>query len=191
MGLVGTLLKNRRAGQSRLAWNLPGLSGPDTLALTSAAFADGAAIPREHAGKRAGGRETSPPLAWTEPPAGTAQLLLVIEDIDAPTPAPFVHCVATVEARVTALAAGALSASAPADGVRIFRSGMGSGYIGPAPIKGHGPHRYVFQVFALAAPITKGPGTDPRAEGAKPRALLASISGPVLGRGMLTGVYER
>ena len=57
MGVVGTLLKNRRAGEAKLAWNLPNLSAPETLVLTSDAFADGEAIPAENAGKRAGGRE--------------------------------------------------------------------------------------------------------------------------------------
>jgi hypothetical protein len=94
MGVVGTLLKNRRAGEANLAWNLPALSGPQTLEVTSAAFADGAAIPVEHAGKRAGGRQVSPPLSWTAPPPGTAELLLVMEDVDAPMGSPFVHCVA-------------------------------------------------------------------------------------------------
>jgi len=187
MGVVGTLLKNRRAGEAGLAWNLPGLGGPETLTVTSAAFGDGAAIPVEHAGKRVGGQETSPQLAWTAPPAGTAELLLVVEDIDAPMGSPFVHCVALIAADVSALAAGALSGQSPAEGVRVLRSTTGRGYVGPAPIKGHGPHRYVFQVFALGAPAT----ADAAAGDAKPRALLAAVPGPVLGRGRLTGVYER
>lgn len=186
MGVVGTLLKNRRAGQTRLAWHMANLTGPDTLTVTSTAFADGATIPVEHAGARAGGRETSPQLGWGTPPEGTAELLVVIEDIDAPTPAPFVHCVAVVAATVPELAPGALSN--PGTGVRVFRPTMGRGYVGPAPIKGHGPHRYVFQVFALAAPAV---ADTPAARGAKPRALLAAVKGPVLGRGKLTGCYER
>jgi Raf kinase inhibitor-like YbhB/YbcL family protein len=187
MGIVGTLLKNRRAGDKNLAWNLPGLSGPETLALTSPAFADGEAIPVEHAGKRVGGQEVSPQLAWTAPPEGTVQLLLVIEDIDVPMSSPFVHCLASVAPGVSALAPGALSDQSAADGVRVLRSTMGRGYVGPAPIKGHGPHRYVFQIFALGAPAA----ADTAAEQAKPRALLADVTGPVLGRGRLTGVYER
>jgi len=186
MGIVGTLLKNRRAGEKNLAWNLPGLRGPETLVLTSSAFADGAAIPVEHAGKRVGGQEQSPQLAWGAPPAGTAQLLLVIEDIDAPMGSPFVHCLALVAGDASGLEPGALSAPPPSDGVRVLRSTMGRGYVGPAPIKGHGPHRYVFQIFALGAPVT-----DATAGEAKPRALLAGVTGPVLGRGRLTGVYER
>jgi Raf kinase inhibitor-like YbhB/YbcL family protein len=188
MGVVGTLLKNRRAGEAHLAWNLPGLSGPQTMAVTSTAFGDGAAIPVEHAGKRAGGRNLSPELSWTAPPAGTAELLLVIEDVDAPMGSPFVHCVAIIDPDVPALDAGALGGRQLAIGVRVLRSTMGRGYVGPEPIKGHGPHRYVFQLFALGAPAA---GDMAWAEGAKPRALLARVTGPVLGRGRLTGVYER
>ena len=33
MAVLGKLLKNRRAGQAGLAWNVPGLSGPETLAI--------------------------------------------------------------------------------------------------------------------------------------------------------------
>jgi Raf kinase inhibitor-like YbhB/YbcL family protein len=189
MGVVGTLLKNRRSGETRLAWNLPGLSGPGTLVVTSEAFGDGEAIPAEHAGKRAGGRNLSPPLAWTAPPPGTAELLLVIEDVDVPMRSPFVHCVARIAAEVTELPAGGLAAADPAPGVRLLRSGMGRGYLGPEPIKGHGPHRYVFQLFALATPAVAA--ADPAAGRARPRALLAAVAGPVLARGRLTGVYSR
>lgn len=188
MGVVGTLLKNRRAGETHLAWNLPSLDGPQTLPLTSAAFAAGAAIPVANAGRRAGGRELSPPLAWGATPDGTAEVLLVIEDVDAPMGAPFVHCVALIAPGVASLAEGALAADAPGDGVRVLRSTMGRGYVGPAPIKGHGPHRYVFQVFALGAPAV---GDGSASASAKPRALLAAVPGPVLARGRLTGVYER
>ena len=43
-------------------------------------------------------------------------------------------------------------------------------------------------VFALAAPAAADMNW---ADSAKPRALLAAVAGPVLGRGRLTGVYER
>lgn len=188
MGVLGALLKNRRAGEAKLAWYLPNLSGPDTLVLTSEAFGDGQAIPAEHAGKRAGGKSVSPQLAWNAPPEGTAELLLVVEDADAPMPRPFVHCVALIDPGVRELPSGALAAGNPAaaPGIRVLRSGMGRGYLGPEPIKGHGPHHYTFQLFALAA--AAGDGAP---EQARPRALLSSIRGPVLAKGRLTGVYER
>ena len=101
MAIIGTLLKNRRAGTTHLAWNQPSLAGPETLELASNAFDHEAAIPREHAGKRAQGKNLSPDLTWGEVPEGTAQLLLVIEDVDAPTGKPFVHCVALIEPTLT------------------------------------------------------------------------------------------
>jgi Raf kinase inhibitor-like YbhB/YbcL family protein len=191
MPLLGTVLKNRRAGQAQLAWNQPNLAGQETLTLTSVAFAEGGAIPAENAGKRAGGSNVSPALAWSTLPPATAQLLLVIEDIDAPTSRPFVHCVALVDpaelaASAGGLPAGALSAQAPGPGVRLLRSGMGRGYLGPEPIKGHGAHHYVFQLFALSAAPT-----DCGLDTAKARAVLASVSSQVLARGRLTGTYER
>ena len=188
MSLLGTLLKNRRAGEAGLAWNLPGLSGPETLQLTSPAFTDGAPVPVEHAAKRVGGRETSPPLSWAAAPAGTAELLLVMEDVDVPLAKPVVHLMALLDPAVSELPAGALDKGATHGGVRLLRSMAGAGYIGPAPIKGHGPHRYVFQLFAL--PASDAPD---RADAARmaPRALLAAVRGPVLARARLTGTYER
>ena len=59
-------------------------------------------------------------------------LLLAVEDIDA---------------RV-------LSPATVASGVQLLKSTSGRDYFGPAPIKGHRPHRYVFQLFALAAPVS-------------------------------------
>lgn len=188
MSIVGTLLKKRRAGESGLAWNLPALAGPETLQLSSPAFADGAPIPAEHAGKRIGGREVSPPLSWSTAPDGTAELLLVIEDIDAPMSKPFVHLLAVIDQTVPSLAAGALSQDVTPAGVHPFKPTMGRGYVGPAPIGGHGPHHYVFQLFALAAPAVPDPDAPANA---RPRAVLAQVRGPVLARGRLTGIYQR
>jgi Raf kinase inhibitor-like YbhB/YbcL family protein len=188
MSVVGALLKNRRAGEAKLAWNLPNLSAPETLVLTSGAFSDGEAIPAENAGKRVGGQNLSPQLAWSAPPEGTAELLLVVEDADVPMPRPFVHCLALIEPQVREVPSGGLAAGKPAAGVRVLRSGMGRGYLGPEPIKGHGPHRYLFQLFALA---TAAIGGEADVEQARPRALLSAISGPVLAKGRLTGLYER
>ncbi|WP_344307849.1 YbhB/YbcL family Raf kinase inhibitor-like protein [Fodinicola feengrottensis] len=183
------MLKNRRAGQDGLGWNSPNLAGPDALSLSSPDFPSEGPIPMVHAGKRMGGQDLSPALTWSPAPAGTAQLLLVIEDPDAPTPAPFIHCVALLEPSVTTLAQGALDADSPADGVHVLRSGMGRGYLGPAPIKGHGPHRYVFQLFALATAVTRAVGGS-TLKSAKPRDVVAAAA-EVLARGRVDGFYER
>jgi phosphatidylethanolamine-binding protein (PEBP) family uncharacterized protein len=188
--ILGTLLKNKRAGEAQLAWNLPALAGLEVLGLRSPDFEDGGAIPKAHAGKRAGGENRSPVLAWSGAPASTAQLLLVIQDVDSPTRTPFVHCVALLEPGLVMLPDGALRADSPVQGVRVLRSGMGRGYLGPEPIKGHGPHRYVFQLFALPTEITSAAG-DATLETAKPGVVLAAVGGPALGRGRLDGLYTR
>jgi hypothetical protein len=51
------------------------------MKLTSPAFANGAVIPKEYT---ADGRDISPPLSWSEVPAGTKTFALVCEDPDAP-----------------------------------------------------------------------------------------------------------
>jgi hypothetical protein len=89
--------RNRRSGQAGhagLAWNRPNLAGDSTLTPRSPDFENEATIPIAHAGKPAGGKNLSPALAWRAVPAGTVQLLLVIEDPDAPTALPFNHGVA-------------------------------------------------------------------------------------------------
>ncbi|WP_338674268.1 YbhB/YbcL family Raf kinase inhibitor-like protein [Streptomyces sp. SCSIO 30461] len=187
---LGTLLKNKRAGESRLAWYHPNLSGPDTLDLRSADFAHGQAIPAVHAGRRAGGRNLSPALTWTGTPQEAAQLLLVVEDPDAPTSRPFVHCLALISPARQELAPGALSADAAVEGIHVLRPGMGRGYLGPQPPKGHGEHRYAFQLFALRTAITSVPGRA-NLEASRPRDVLDAVGGPALARGRLDGIYSR
>ncbi len=190
MTLLGRLLNNRRAGETHTAWNLPNLQGPELLTLTSQHFVHGGAIPLEHGAKHIGGADLSPHLAWTPPPPGTAQLLLVVEDIDVPLAKPAVHCAALIDPTVGHLDTGALNARQPATAVQLLRSTIGRGYHGPAPIKGHGPHRYTFQLFALSTPVDSAPGATPPNR-ARPRAFLPAITAPVLDRGRLTGTFER
>jgi phosphatidylethanolamine-binding protein (PEBP) family uncharacterized protein len=92
--------------------------------VTSEALSDGETIPAEHAGKRASGRNLSPQLAWSAPPEGTAELLLVVEGADAPTRRPFVRSVALIGPGVRELPPGALAARNMPPGVRALRSGM-------------------------------------------------------------------
>ncbi|WP_328323237.1 MULTISPECIES: YbhB/YbcL family Raf kinase inhibitor-like protein [unclassified Streptomyces] len=190
MTLLGRLLKNRRSGETHAAWNLPNLHGPELLNLSSQHFDDGGSIPLDHRARNIGGQNLSPHLAWSPPPPATAQLLLVVEDTDVPLAKPAIHCLALVDPAVRDLAPGDLAARRPAAGITVLRSTVGRGYHGPAPIKGHGPHHYTFQLFALAASLGTPPGgTAP--DRARPRVLLSSITTPVLARGRLTGTVER
>jgi phosphatidylethanolamine-binding protein (PEBP) family uncharacterized protein len=185
MAIMGKLLKNKRAGQDGLAWNQPNLSGADTLVLSSPDFGSEESIPAVHAGKRLGGQELSPALNWTAVPDGTAQLLLFIEDPDVPMSKPYNHGVALLDPSLNSLAQGALDTGSTTAGVRLLGSGSSRGYLGPAPIKGHGPHRYVFQLFALGKPLGESVP-----DSAKPRDVLAAVT-DVLARGRLDGFFER
>jgi len=192
--LLGTLLKNRRGRDSHSAWNRPNLQGPELLIVTSERFGEGEEIPLEHAGKRVGGNNLSPDLTWSPPPPETTELLLVVEDLDVPTSKPAVHCLVLIDPlRLDSpnhLPPGALAAHEPAAGVRVLRSTISRGYHGPEPIKGHGPHRYTFQVFAFLGEMN-GTSVSTKLHRARPRALLSSLTAPVIARGRLTGIYER
>lgn len=193
MAILGKLLRNRRAGETHLAWYEPALDGPETLRLGSADFGDGEVLPTVHAARRVGGADRSPALSWGDLPSDTVQVLLYVEDVDAPTSKPFVHCVAVVSPALAGegLPAGALSAREPGAGVTLLRSQLGSGYRGPAPIASHGPHRYVFQVFALGARLPDAVQGTQLARVSPRRIPEAVAKGSVLARGRLTGVYER
>jgi len=147
MGVVGTLLKNRRAGEAHLAWNLPGLSGPETLEVRSAAFGDGAAIPVQHAGKRAGGRNLSPELSWTGVPAGTKSFALTMVDPEGRGGLNVYHWVAYgIAPTTTSFAEGEVSKES--DKYIGGKSTQGVGfYSGPCTPPGS-PHHYTFKIIA-------------------------------------------
>lgn len=117
--------------------------------LTSSDFRDGDALPdaQVHA---AGNR--SPQLAWSGAPEGTKSYAITCYDPDAPTGSGFWHwTVANLPADVTALPSGAGSGQGglPASAVQ-GRTDFGQpGFGGAAPPPGHGPHRYIFTVFAV------------------------------------------
>src|SRR5262249_24726743 len=149
-----TLLRNSRPDERHHAWNHPRLTAPVTDEVTSRDFTHEHPLDSRHAGKRVGGGNLSPHLAWSNPPADTVELLHLVEDLDAPLGSkPPVHCMAIIDPAglqtPNELPAGALSKDNPAPGVTLLRPTIGRGYLGPEPLKGHGPHRYVFQVYAL------------------------------------------
>ena len=150
------------------------------LEMTSAAFRDGERIPRRFT---ADGENLSPPLRWTDPPAGTRTFALVCEDPDAPSGL-FVHWVAwNIPGDRRELAEG-VSPTAEASGMKQGRNGFGdAGYGGPKPPPGK-PHRYRFRLFALDAALELRPGAS-RAE------LERAMERHVLGSGTLVGTYER
>jgi Raf kinase inhibitor-like YbhB/YbcL family protein len=160
--------------------------GADPMAITlrSPVFADGAEIPRRHTCE---GEDVSPPLAWSDPPAGTRSFALIVHDPDAPDPkAPqrtWVHWVVyDLPADTRALAEGAGAGPLPA-GARHGRNDWGrSDWGGPCPPIGR--HRYFHELYALDTELG-----DLHAP--SKAALERAMEGHVLGRAELIGTYQK
>jgi Raf kinase inhibitor-like YbhB/YbcL family protein len=114
------------------------------LTLTSTAFEDGGAIPRDATCK---GEDRSPALSWTGVPDGAAALVLLVDDPDAND---WVHwIVLDLPADAGGLPASvAASADPPQQGRNTFGR---IGYSGPCPPSG--THHYRFTLYALGAPL--------------------------------------
>jgi Raf kinase inhibitor-like YbhB/YbcL family protein len=168
-----------------LAWDLPALAATNRITLRSPDFDDGGPIGVLHAASRVGGQNVSPAITWTATD-GATQLLLIVEDPDAPTRTPYLHCIALLDASIVDLDQGALSIP-PASGVQLTRSALGPGYFGPAPPKSHGPHRYVFQLFALETPVAEAADLEALPPAELRNRLTRNVR--VLARGRLDGTY--
>ena len=145
------------------------------FALRSEAFAHGEEIPRRHT---CDGKDVSPALSWSDPPAGTRAPALIVDDPDAPV-GTFTHWLAwNIDPLVGGLGEGE---SAPAVG----RNDIGtSGWSGPCPPPGHGAHRYFFRLHALDAQLEVG-------FRAGRRELERALAGHVLATAELMGTYGR
>ena len=181
---VGRLLRNRRAGHDSLAWARFDLQAPENFALTSPAFDHGTPIPEKYRG-RMFAPNISPALTWTMPPTGTTELLLIVQDPDVPTSRAATHALTIgIDPALAGLPENALSRSSTLGGLRHGRGGLGRvGWAGPMPIPSHGPHSYVFQLFALDRTIDM-----PDKFGLKDA--LDAMKGHVIGRARLDGTYE-
>ncbi|MGH7941737.1 MAG: YbhB/YbcL family Raf kinase inhibitor-like protein [Limisphaerales bacterium] len=155
-------------------------TGVATMRLTSAAFADGHAIPKKYT---CHGRDISPPLQWKDAPAGTKSIALTCEDPDAPS-GTFTHWVIY---NVPATAGGfsenvAKTATLP-DGSRQGKNSFGNtSYNGPCPPAGKA-HHYIFKVYAVYTTLTLDSAPDKE-------DLLHAINGHILAKGELTGTFQ-
>jgi Raf kinase inhibitor-like YbhB/YbcL family protein len=154
---------------------MPGTMPDQPFTLRSDAFADAEPIPPRHTCE---GDDLSPPLSWTEPPDGTRSLALVVDDPDAPG-GTFTHWLAWgIEPKAGGLDEGE---AARHEGRNDFGD---SGYRGPCPPPGHGPHRYSFRLTALDGELDL-------AAGAAKQDFERAVDRHVLAVAELVGTYER
>lgn len=150
------------------------------LTLKSAAFLDGAEIPRVHTCE---GTDTAPALEWSGAPSGTKSFALIVDDPDAPDPnAPkmtYVHWVLfDIPASVKRLE-GKTPAGAR-DGLNDWKR---TGYGGPCPPIGR--HRYYFKLYALGAML------GDLGKAATKSDVEAAMRGHVIEQATLMGTYEK
>jgi Raf kinase inhibitor-like YbhB/YbcL family protein len=153
-----------------------------TMQITSTAFSHQGAIPTLYTCE---GRDLSPPLAWTDVPAGAKSLALIVDDPDAPDPAApkmtWVHWVLyNLPATNGGLPEGVKTLpDGTKEGVNDWKR---TGYGGPCPPIGR--HRYFHKLYALDTVLAdlKQP-TKTRLEEA--------MKGHIIGEALLMGTYQK
>ena len=154
------------------------------MKLTSPAFQPNAAIPARFT---CDGADVSPELNWSDLPAGTKSLVLIVDDPDAPDPrAPRMTWVHWVLYNLPPTAAGlpeaVASAALPAGTGEGLNDWGRTGYGGPCPPIGR--HRYFHKLYALDT-LLPDLGKPTKA------ALEKAMSGHILAKAELIGAYQR
>lgn len=166
------------------AWSADAI--PETIVVSSTAFDHDTDIPWQYS---AYGEGISPAISWSNLPAGTRQLALVLDDPVVGTLQPFVHWIAY---NIPATAAGLPEGLSPdaivthpglegmingANGIRR------SGYFGPRPPVDGKVHTYNFRIYALDHEMNL-------ADGLNKASLLERMEGHILATGLLTGNFQ-
>jgi len=149
--------------------------------LTSTAFTAGGTIPKKFT---CDSSDASPALAWTDPPAATKSLALIMDDPDAPV-GTWVHWVLyDLPPSARELPEGVPKQEELPNGARQGRNDFRKiGYGGPCPP--HGPaHRYFFKLYALDAKLNLKPGAT-KADVEK------AMKGHILAQAELMARYQR
>lgn len=150
-----------------------------TFTLISDDFSDNETLPDAQVQAKG---NTSPHLTWSGAPEGTKSFAVTCYDPDAPTGSGFWHwTVANIPADVTEIPAGGPVPAGAVEGRTDFGE---PGFGGAAPPPGHGPHRYIFTVFAVDTDKLE---VTPEDSGAK---FGFNLHFHTLAKAQLTGIYE-
>ncbi|KAE8453195.1 hypothetical protein EG329_011262 [Mollisiaceae sp. DMI_Dod_QoI] len=146
------------------------------------------------------GKDLIPSLTWTLPasiPASSVkEYLILVEDADGPLGFPIMHAgyyhIPPTKTSLTPediLKAEGEKGNVLKGGFKYAKNLRGTVYSGPKPLKGHGEHRYFYEVIALSETIgIEGKGLSVPA---KKDELVKGCEGKVLGWGEWVGVAER
>jgi len=166
-----------------------GRGGVQVMTLTSPAWPDGGQIPVKHT---QAGDQVSPPFAWSNVPDGVVTFVLIAHDVDAASgngTDDILHWMLwNIPAASRGLSEGLPPRAELPDGTRQI-SASGPYYRGPGAAAAGPAHHYVFELFALDAPV------DVPAVGAAPpqtrAAVLAAMAGHIRGKAAYVGLFKR
>lgn len=150
------------------------------MELKSSAFTAGGMIPKKHT---CDGPDVSPPLSWSDVPAGAKSLALIADDPDAPM-GTWVHWVAwNIPTNARGLEEGVPKKDSLPNGMKQGTTDFRSiGYGGPCPPSG--THRYFFKLYALDTSLNLPPSTTKK-------DLEKAMQGHLLQQVELMGKYAR
>ena len=149
-----------------------------SLQLTSDAFTNGQSIPAKYS---CIGKNISPALAWTEPPAGTQSFALIVDDPDAPGRT-WVHWVLfNILTDVRSLQED-FSTTGTSAIIVGKNSSNATSYQGPCPPSG--THRYFFKLYVLDTNLSLQ-------SGATKEQLLKAMDGHILAQTELMGTFSK
>jgi Raf kinase inhibitor-like YbhB/YbcL family protein len=125
-----------------------------SLKILSRTFDHGKFIPDKYT---CDGENISPHLVWTDVPHAAKELVLIVDDPDAPS-GTFVHWLAyNLKPTQTEMEEGLPTTGTLPNGVRQGSNGFRKiGYAGPCPPKG--THRYYFHLYAVDSNLDLPPG---------------------------------
>jgi Raf kinase inhibitor-like YbhB/YbcL family protein len=164
-------------------------SAADPFSLTSASFKDGTMLAKKNAGANKAnpncvGENVSPPLAWSNAPAGTTSYALLMIDPEGRAGLGVDHWIAYgIPASVTSFTENEVSK--PSDkyvgGIGTAKQGI---YLGPCTPPGTTAHHYTFVMIAT--------DLDPKAlpPGLTKTELLEKLTGHVKGAAGLVGMFK-
>jgi len=153
-----------------------------TFKLTSDAFTNGQSIPAKYT---CIGKNISPALTWTDPPAGTQSFSLIVDDPDAPGQT-WVHWVLyniNLDMRTLQEDLPITGKNVDPNAIFVGKNSSGSiAYQGPCPPSG--THRYYFKLYALDSQISLLPG-------ATKDQVLKEMDGHILAQTELMGSFSK
>ena len=189
---AATLAAQERGGRQGGGRQGGAAEGP-RLKLTSSAFRDGGDYPLEfscygNGGTRENPSNVNPPLSWTNVPEGTQSFVLITNGTDNHPQKGIAMegfwVVYNIPATARAIPQGVKPGDLPDGSHQAVGQRNIQGYRAPCAPAGVGRLHYMFNLFALDAPVTLPAG-------ATEAQVRQAIDGHIIGSSIIVGAFEK